>query len=174
MLRKIQLMYDKILTAVGAVLVAIMFLVITINVILRLIPAVGGFSWYMEFSQYANVWGMLIGAAGCAAMGTNLRVELIDSILEHSSWGHRFTRIVMDIAELAFYCIMTYSGYLLASRAIQRVSTMPAFTMGQVYWMFVFAGIMGIIGSILHILVVIQGTDKNELPAHQQEEGGIK
>ena len=45
-----------------ASLLAVMFLGIMANVVLRLIPNIGGFSWYMEFSQYANVWALLIGA----------------------------------------------------------------------------------------------------------------
>ena len=69
----VQTWMDNLTTAVAAVLIAVMFLVIIANVVLRAIPAVGGFRWYMEFSQYANVWAMLIGAAGIAVQGTNLR-----------------------------------------------------------------------------------------------------
>ena len=65
----IQTWMDHITTAVAAVLIAVMFCVIIANVVLRAIPAVGGFRWYMEFSQYANVWAMLIGAAGIVVQG---------------------------------------------------------------------------------------------------------
>ena len=74
MLTKVQKTMDTVTTAIGAILLAVMFLVIMANVVLRLIPNIGGFSWYMEFSQYANVWALLIGASGIAAAGTNLRV----------------------------------------------------------------------------------------------------
>ena len=50
----IQIWMDRITTAVAAVLIAVMFIVIIANVVLRAIPAVGGFRWYMEFSQYAR------------------------------------------------------------------------------------------------------------------------
>ena len=76
----LQKWIDNITTAVAAILIAVMFGVIIANVVLRAIPAVGGFRWYMEFSQYANVWAMLIAAAGIAVQGTNLRVEAVDTI----------------------------------------------------------------------------------------------
>ena len=44
MLVKIQKLADNITTAIGAILIAIMFAVIVANVVLRLIPNVGGFS----------------------------------------------------------------------------------------------------------------------------------
>ena len=81
-LRIIQTWIDRITTGVASVLIGIMFLVIIANVILRGVPAVGGFRWYMEFSQYANVWAMLIAAAGIAVQCTNLRVEAVDTIMK--------------------------------------------------------------------------------------------
>lgn len=50
MLRKFQKGFDRILTAISSVLLAVMFFVLVANVVLRLIPSIGGFSWYMEFS----------------------------------------------------------------------------------------------------------------------------
>lgn len=160
MLVKIQKLADNITTAIGAVLIAIMFVVIMANVVLRLIPNIGGFSWYMEFSQYANVWAMLIGAGGIAAAGTNLRVEIIDSILERFPWGLKVTKIIVDISLIVYYCILTWSGYELSTRARQAVSTMPDFTMGQVYAIFPVAGVLCVICALIHLLVTL--TTKNE------------
>ena len=155
MIEKVQKRFDEVMIVIGAVLTCVMFLVIITNVILRLIPAVGGFSWYMEFSQYANVWAMLLGASGIACMGTNLRVEVIDSLLKNWKFGYKFTRIIIDIFELIFYVIITYSGYLLSSKAKQKVSTMPKFTMGQVYVIFPIAGVLCIIAIVIHLLATL-------------------
>ena len=160
MLTKIQKTMDTVTTAIGAVLLAVMFLVIMANVVLRLIPNIGGFSWYMEFSQYANVWALLIGAAGIAAAGTNLRVEVIDSLLERFPWGLKVTNVIMDVALI--YVILTWSGYELATRARQAVSTMPQFTMGQVYMIFPVAGVLCIIGAVIHLLVTVTEKKKEE------------
>lgn len=164
MLIKIQKEMDRITTAIGAILIATMFIVIMLNVILRLIPAVGGFSWYMEFSQYANVWGMMIGAAGIAVMGTNLRVEAVDSMVARFSWGYKLSRVIIDVAEFVFYFAVTYSGWMLATKAKQRVSTMPQFTMGQVYWIFPIAGVLCMIAVLIHLAVTLTTkTEKEEV-----------
>lgn len=160
MLTKIQKVVDAITTAVGAVLIAVMFVVIMANVILRLIPNIGGFSWYMEFSQYANVWAMLIGAAGIVVTCTNLRVEVIDSLLDRFPWGYKATRVITDIAVILFYGVLTNSGYILATKAKQAVSTMPGFTMGQVYMIFPVAGVLCIAAAVIHLLVTV--TTKSE------------
>lgn len=165
MLIKIQKGMDHIMTAISAVLIATMFLVIIVNVILRLIPSVGGFKWYMEFSQYANVWGMLLGAAGIAVMGTNLRVEAVDSILKKIPGGDILGRIIIDVSQLIFYCTMTYSGWLLATKAKQKVSTMPQFTMGQVYMIFPIAGVLCIIAVLIHLAVTLTTKDAEKKEA---------
>lgn len=166
MLKKIQKWIDLGATFIASLLIAAMFFVLIINVILRAIPAVGGFKWYMEFSQYANVWAMLIGAAGIAVQGTNLRVEIIDSILRKLSWGEKITKTLVDIALVVFYSIMTASGYQLSFRAVQAVSTMPEFTMGQVYSIFPIAGTLCVVSAVLHLLVTLtEKSEKMEDPA---------
>lgn len=161
MLKKIQLWMDNITTFIASVLIAIMFVVLVANVILRAIPAVGGFKWYMEFSQYANVWAMLIGAAGIAAQGTNLRVELIDGLNTKFKWGGKLTKSIVDIALIAFYGVMTVSGVQLSQRAVQAVSTMPSFKMGQVYAIFPVVGVFCIFSAVIHLLVTL--TEKEEI-----------
>lgn len=157
MLTRVQKAVDAACTIIGAVLIAVMFCVIMANVILRLIPNIGGFSWYMEFSQYANVWAMLIGAAGIVVTGTNLRVEVIDSLLERFPWGYKLTRVLVDVSVVLFYGVLTRSGFILATRARQAVSTMPGFTMGQVYMIFPVAGVLCIAAAVIHLLVTLTG-----------------
>lgn len=160
MLKKIQRTYDLVLTYISAVLLAVMFVVLVANVVLRLIPAVGGFKWYMEFSQYANVWAMLIGAAGVAAAGTNLRVEAVDSLFEKIPHGKKISRIIVDVSLIVFYFFMVKSGSVLAQKAVQKVSTMQNFTMGQVYTIFPVAGVLCMIGALINLLVVVTSKDE--------------
>lgn len=167
MLKKIQLWMDNIMTFIASVLIAIMFAVLVANVILRAIPAVGGFKWYMEFSQYANVWAMLIGAAGVAAQGTNLRVEVIDGLNTKFKWGGKLTKSIVDIALIVFYGVMTVSGMQLSQRAVQAISTMPSFKMGQVYAIFPVVGIFCIFSAVIHLLVTL--TEKENLAKEEDE-----
>jgi len=163
MLKKIQTWIDNITTAVGAILLAAMFFVVITNVVLRLIPSVGGFKWYMEFSQYANVWAMLIGAAGIAVQGTNLRVEIIDSFTKNHVWSQKLAKVIVDVSLIAFYGVMFASGRILAQRAVQAVSTMPQFKMGHVYSIFPIAGVICIIAAVVHLLVTLtEKTEKKE------------
>lgn len=162
MLVKIQKKTDQIMTAISAVMIAVMMIIIIANVILRLIPAVGGFSWYMEFSQYANVWAMMIGAVGIVAAGTNLRVEAVDALVAKYSWGYKVSRVIIDVFEILFYAVVTYSGFLLSSKAKQVVSTMPIFRMGQVYLIFPVAGVLCILAALLHLAVTLTSKDEKK------------
>lgn len=162
MLLKVQKGMDQVMTAISAVLLALMFIIIILNVILRLIPSIGGFSWYMEFSQYSNVWAMLLGASGIAVMGTNLRVEAVDSVLGKFPWGYKLSRVIVDVAEIIFYLVVTYSGWLLSTKAKQKVSTMPQFTMGQVYVIFPIAGALCVLAVLIHLAVTLTQNEKKE------------
>ena len=88
-------------------------------------------------------------------IGTNLRVEVIDALLERFPWGLKLTRVIVDVALIVYYAILTWSGYELATRARQAVSTMPQFTMGQVYMIFPVAGVLCIVGAVINLLVTL-------------------
>lgn len=157
----IQTWIDHITTGIAAILIAVMFIVIIANVVLRAIPAVGGFRWYMEFSQYANVWAMLIGAAGIAVQGTNLRVEAVDTIAKKIPGGEKISRILIDAAMMVFYWMVYRSGKLYAAKAMAiKISTMPKYRMGQVYKIFPAAAVLCIIAAIVHLIVTL--TEKPE------------
>ena len=151
---------DKITTLISAILCAAMMIILFANVVLRLIPSVGGFKWYMESSQYLNVWSMLIACVGINAMGTNLRVEVVDSILGKTPFGKKLVVLIRDVFIILFYVLVTYSGWQLCTRAKQAVSTMPQFTMGQVYTIFPIAGVICIIGAVVNLIVEL--TEKPE------------
>ena len=168
----LQKWIDNITTGVASVLILAMFIVLIANVVLRLIPSIGGFRWYMEFSQYANVWAMLIGAAGVAVQGTNLRVEAVDSITKKIPYGDRIAKIIVDVALIAFYWVIFLSGKQIAAKAIQKVSTMPQFKMGQVYAIFPIAAILCIAAAVVHILVTLTEPKEEstmEIVAHELE-----
>ena len=155
-MKKIQVVLDKITTAIAAVMLAAMMIILFVNVVLRLIPGIGGFRWYMEASQYLNVWAMLVGCIGIGISGTHLRVEVVDSILGKSEAGRIFVAVVREVFIILFYIMVTYSGYQLSTRAKQMVSTMPQFRMGQIYVIFPIAGVLCILASLIHLIVFFQ------------------
>ena len=172
-LKHVQTWIDNITTGVAAVLIAVMFLVIIANVILRAIPAVGGFRWYMEFSQYANVWAMLIGAAGIAVQGTNLRVEAVDTLAARIPGGEKIAKIIVDLALILFYIMVYRSGRLFSAKSmIIKVSTMPQYKMGQVYSIFPWAALLCIVAAVVHLLVTLtepRAETPREVVAHEFE-----
>lgn len=159
-MKKLQQTMDKITTLISSILCAAMMIILFANVVLRLIPSVGGFKWYMESSQYLNVWSMLIACVGINAMGTNLRVEVVDSIFGRTTLGKKLVVLIRDVFIILFYVLVTYSGWQLCTRAKQAVSTMPQFTMGQVYTIFPIAGVICIIGAVVNLIVEL--TEKPE------------
>ena len=58
-----------------------------------------------------------------------------------------------DVFIILFYVMVTYGGYQLCTRAKQAVSTMPQFTMGQVYTIFPIAGVLCILSAVLNLIV---------------------
>ena len=164
----LQKWIDNITTAVAAILIAVMFGVIIANVVLRAIPAVGGFRWYMEFSQYANVWAMLIAAAGIAVQGTNLRVEAVDTIAAKIPGGKRIAKIIVDVALIVFYYMVFKGGKLYAAKAmVIKISTMPNFKMGQVYQIFPVAAVLCMVAAFAHLAVTLTEPKEEESTMEQ-------
>ena len=63
-MKKLQTILDKSSTLVAAILCGVMMAILLANVILRYIPGIGGFKWYMEGGQYLNVFSMLLAGIG--------------------------------------------------------------------------------------------------------------
>ena len=163
-MKKLPTALDKGSTFVAAVMCAAMMIIIFANVVLRLIPSVGGFKWYMEGSQYLNVWSMLIVGICVTVKGTHLHVEMVDSVVAKVPALKKLHKVIVSAFIFLFYVMVTYSGYQLSTRAKQAVSTMPQFKMGQVYVIFVIAGAVCALSALVDMIVAIT----------EKEEGGAK
>lgn len=159
-MKKLQNALDKGSTVIAAVMCAAMMIILFANVVLRLIPAVGGFKWYMEGSQYINVWSMLIVGICITAKGTHLHVELVDAVVGKNPTLKKIHKVITSAFIFLFYVMVTYSGYQLSTRAKQAVSTMPQFKMGQVYVIFIIAGAICALSALVDMIVTI--TEKEE------------
>ncbi|MCR5160508.1 MAG: TRAP transporter small permease subunit [Lachnospiraceae bacterium] len=159
-MKKLQTFLDKSSTLVAAVLCAVMMVILLANVILRYIPGIGGFKWYMEGGQYLNVFSMLLAGVGITVQRTHLHVEMVDSIVEKYPGLQKIHKTIVSLFIILFYVLMTYSGWLLCTKAKQAVSTMPQFTMGQVYTIFPIAGALCALAAVVDLIV--QLTDKKE------------
>ena len=172
-MKSIQEKTDKITTVISSVMLAAMMIILFANVVLRYIPGIGGFKWYMEGSQYLNVWAMLIIGIQITVKHTHLKVEVLDSLVANSRIGQIIVKIFNSLMILLFYIMVGYSGYLLASKAKQAVSTMPKFTMGQVYFMIPIACFISAIAVVVDLIASLQDLSgkSNESAS---EEGGAE
>lgn len=159
-MKKLQSALDRGSTLIAAVMCAAMMVILFANVVLRLIPNIGGFSWYMESSQYLNVWSMLIACIGITAKGTNLHVELVDTVVSKNPALKKIHKVVTSAFIFLFYVMVTYSGYQLSTRAKQAVSTMPRFKMGQVYVIFVIAGAVCALSALVDLIVALTAKEE--------------
>ncbi len=159
-MKKIQTILDKVTTFVSAVMCAAMMVILLANVILRYIPGIGGFKWYMEAGQYLNVFSMLLAGVGITVTRTHLHVELVDAMVAKAPALQKVHAVIVSAFIALFYIMMTYSGWLLCTKAKQAVSTMPQFTMGQVYTIFPIAGVFCVIATVVDLIVVL--TEKKE------------
>ena len=133
-LLKIQKWVDRVAVVVSSVLCAALMVVLLANVILRYIPGIGGFSWYMEGSQYLNVWSMFIVGVGLCVRGDHLRVNIVEDLCAKNRISHAVQQTVVSFLMAVFYGLVTYAFSLLVTKGMKvRISTMQSFRMGQVY-----------------------------------------
>ncbi|MCR5272646.1 MAG: TRAP transporter small permease subunit [Lachnospiraceae bacterium] len=159
---KAKKVIDKATVIISSLMIAAMMIILVCNVILRYIPGIGGFKWYMESSQYLNVWAMLIIGIEISMQSTHLHVEIVDSIVAKRPGAKKVVKVITSVFIALFYVVAAYSGYLLASKAKQAVSTMPAFTMGQVYTMIPIACILCAAATIFNMIYELSGQDEKE------------
>ena len=132
------------------IIVYLLMVILLANVILRFIPGIGGFKWYMEGGQYLNVFSMLIAGIGITARRTHLHVELVDAFAAKNPKLKKIHGVIVSLFVILFYAMVTYGGWQLAS-----VSPMPQFTMGQVYRIFPIAGAITVVAAIVDMIVLI-------------------
>lgn len=162
-MKKLQEILDKSSTLVAAVLCGVMMAILLANVILRYIPGIGGFKWYMEGGQYLNVFSMLLAGVGITARRTHLHVELVDTLVAKQPGLQKIHKTIVSLFIILFYVLMTYSGWMLCTKAKQAVSTMPQFTMGQVYTIFPIAGALCVLAAVVDLIVELtEKTEKKE------------
>jgi len=158
-MKKLRHAIDRGATLVSAVMCAAMMIVLMINIVLRYIPGIGGFSWYMEGSQYLNVWSMLIVGIAISATRTHLKVALVDELsMKAGPVFYKLHQGFVALMIVLFYLVVAYAGYTYAMRSNQAISTMPMFKMSLIYWMFPITGILSALSAALDYIIFL--TDK--------------
>ena len=152
-MKNIQAWADKASVFISSLMIGVMMFILVFNIIMRFIPGIGGVRWYMESSQYLNVWAMLLVGIQITVRGTHLRVEVIDSLVKKSETGRKVIKVLNNLFILLFYIIAARASFEFAIKAKQAVSTMPGFTMGQVYMMMPVAFGLSALAVIVELIV---------------------
>lgn len=162
-MRKLQAVIDKAATVIAAVMCGGMMTILVVNIIMRYMPGMGGFSWYMESSQYLNVWSMLIAGVAITVRTEHLKVNLAEDLAK-GSWK-KIVKVLVAVFNVLFYMGMAYGACLLATKAKQSISTMPQFKMAHVYWMIPVTALLSAASVIIGLIVDLQNGDKGETKA---------
>lgn len=157
-MHKLQAVIDKTTTFVSAIMCGMMMAILVVNIILRYMPGIGGFSWYMESSQYLNVWSMLVAGIAISVRTEHLKVNLAEDLAK--GVGKKVVKAIVAVFNVLFYLGMAYGAYLLATKAKQSVSTMPQFKMSQVYWVIPVTSILSAVSVVIGLMVDLKDMDK--------------
>ncbi|MHB8127595.1 MAG: TRAP transporter small permease, partial [Mobilitalea sp.] len=132
-MKKLQDRIDKAAVSISTILLAIMMIILVVNIILRYTPGVGGVKWYMESTQYLNIWSMFVVGISICVKKDHLNVNLLESLAK--GIGKKIVKCLVAFFTVLFYIGLAYATYLLASKTRQEISTMPMFKMSFVYWL---------------------------------------
>ena len=155
-MRKLQNRIDQLTTGISACLFAALTVILSYNVFTRFLG--GGISWYMEASQYMNVWAMMIAGIGITSKGEHLRISAVESLTRGK--GKKILQVIITILTVAFYVLLAYGTYLLAIKSKQNISTMGSLKMSYVYWPLPVISALSAISALLHGM--IQQTEPRE------------
>lgn len=153
-MRKLQRWIDRTTTTTAACIIALYMVIVVYNVGSRYIFG-GGIQWYMESSQYMNVWAMFVAGIGLCATNEHLRVSIVDDLLHAKA--KKPVRVIVAVMTFAFYCFVAYATWRLASRSRQTISTMEPLKMAYVYWLLPFVAGASALAVIVDLYVYLTG-----------------
>jgi TRAP-type C4-dicarboxylate transport system permease small subunit len=78
--------------------------------------------WADEFSRYAFIWLVFVGAVVCTKRGRHISIDLVVTALP--SRIRPFVQILADVATAVLMLIIIYYGWILTSSATQPTSTL--------------------------------------------------
>lgn len=78
--------------------------------------------WADEFSRYAFIWLVFVGAVVCTKQGRHISIDLVVTAMPDRV--RPFVQILADVATATLMLIIIYYGWMLTSSATQPTSTL--------------------------------------------------
>ena len=157
-MRKILETIDRISTGIGIALIVPMMVILLVNILLRQFS--GGISWYMETSQFLNVWAVFAVTVGLCATNDHLHIDALEGALKGTP--KRIMRIFIAALTVFFLCVLGYSFVIIASRSRQRVNSMQYLKMAWIYWPIPIMCFLSAISCALHAIWDFMNFGKGE------------
>ncbi|MDR1626945.1 MAG: TRAP transporter small permease subunit [Spirochaetia bacterium] len=152
-MRRLQQCLDTVSATVSGTLIGLLVIILSYNVFARFLG--GGIQWYMETSQYFNVWAMFFVGISLCMRGEHLRINALEEILPGA--GKKAIQLLVAAATVAFYLMLAYATFLLASRSKQVISTMTYFKMSYVYWPIPFLCLASAFSTVVNTILSFGG-----------------
>lgn len=146
-MRKLKSKIDQITIVTSSIMLAVLMLILLVNIVLRYMPGVGGFKWYMESSQYLNVWAMFTIGISISLNMSHLNVNLLEDNVRGA--GKKVVKILIAAFTILFYLGLMYGTIMLATKSRQVISTMPYFKMSHVFWFIPVAAVLSAISTAI-------------------------
>ena len=136
---------------------ALMFLATFMNVVARY-----GFNspiqWAEEFSRYAFIWVVFMGAAVCAKRKRHIAIDSL--LLAMPKWTQPIFSLLVDLAVLGLMAVVIYYGWILTRSATQitatlKISQYVVYIVVPVSAAFIFLRSLGDFRN--HLLCVLRG-----------------
>jgi len=109
-------------------------------------------SWSEEFSRYAFIWAIFLGAGSVARRGQHMAVNALRSVL--AGRPRHLLEIGVGVAGIVFFSIFGYTAVLLTDNAMGQISTALEISIAAVY----VSAPLGAALSVLHLANgIIQG-----------------
>jgi TRAP-type transport system small permease protein len=121
MITPLRFIFRNFEETVAGTLLVLMVLATLFNVVARYLfnsPV----PWAEEFSRYAFIWLVFIGAVVCTKQGRHISIDLIVTALPIRV--RPFVQLLADVATSALMLIIIYYGWLLTASATQPTSTL--------------------------------------------------
>jgi TRAP-type C4-dicarboxylate transport system permease small subunit len=91
------------------------------NVVLRYVFN-SPIQWAEEFSRYAFIWVVFLGAAACSKRKMHIMIDAITSLLP--ARGRALCGLIVETVVLVLMLTIAYYGYILCTMATQATSTL--------------------------------------------------
>ena len=109
-------------------------------------------SWSEEFSRYAFIWAIFLGAGSVARRGQHMAVDALRNVLPGQP--RRALEVGIAIVGIIFFAVFGYTALLLTENAMGQISTALEIPIAVVYA----SAPLGVALTVLHLAnSIVQG-----------------